>query len=413
MNTSIDGVLITKKRKAVLGLSFVVVISIVVLFLNLGGRDVFTPKISFNDQSINLEFLAAFDRLQAVYVKNGIVYGVEERSVYASTDGGESFDVVGYLPRGGESGAGLYGWLKDTFAKNKFVRNYRRSVGPASLVVLESGTIIVVSDQIYRKAADAENFEVISLLDNQLPPFQSGSSISVGPEDVIYYGEYTVEKEQRAIRVFRGEDDGRVWNVAYTLPPTTVFHVHSITWDKFRQRYWITTGDADEESYIFYTEDEFTTLEVLGGGSQDWRTVAPLVLEDRLIWASDDGRKSSSIFSFNFKSQTLLKLNEVGNPATYVSSTSDGTLLISTTYVPQTEYGHTNLATAETALWASQGGKDWKKVFSLPESSKRLHYQRPQIRLPGGDGSLPIVLATPLYTQEYDFQLLEIKINWD
>jgi len=139
--------------------------------------------------------------------------------------------------------------------------------------------------------------------------------------------------------------------------------------------------------------------------------VSLLVQESRLVWGSDDGRNNSSVFEWDFTQKRLNGLAKIGNPASYIGALADGTLLVSTTYVPQTEYGKTSDAKLEAALWASRNGEHWQKIYSLP-AADNLSDKRPQFRLPGGDASLPHAYVTPLYTREHDFSVLKLDLVW-
>jgi hypothetical protein len=372
-------------------------------------------KYDFNDRGTTetaAKAISKIENIQVVYASHDSIYGVSERSVYKSYDG-NNFIPIGYLPRERPESTGIVDKIKNSIGKNRIIRKFRRVPGPASLVVLSSGTIIVVSDQIYRKSKNGRKFEIVETNFDFKAPFNSGSSIAVGPDDEVYFGEYTTGKKPENIRIFKGEDDGKKWSLAYKFPGNLVYHVHSIVWDRFRQRYWITTGDSDEESHIFFTENKFKSLQRLGGGSQDWRAVGLIVREDDLVWGSDDGRNRSSIFSWNLIEGELRRLQDIGNPASYVGSLKDGTLLISTIYVPDTEFGRSGNAKPEAALWGSPSGERWVKLYSLPVISGSNDTKRPQIRLPGGDGTNDLAYISPINTEWHDFSTLQLEINWN
>jgi hypothetical protein len=126
---------------------------------------------------VDLQIMAKSDHMQAVYVRAGNLYAIEERSVYISRDQGNTFEVLGYLPR---PSSGFKALLKKWVAKNSYVRRLRKSPGPASLVVLNSGTVIVVSDQIYRKAPTDTDFSIVPGVGEFLPPFESWACLRAG-----------------------------------------------------------------------------------------------------------------------------------------------------------------------------------------------------------------------------------------
>lgn len=384
----------------------------ILLFPSSTVRHSTTPEVNNTTLNTPVSVALKVDRLQATLFHKGKIYGIEERSVYVSDDNGATFTEIGYLPRVNTANLGLKDKLKRIIAKSGVIRAYRRPVGPSTLIVLESGTVVVVSDKIYRKSVDQDDFEIVKTNFKFHAPFESGRSMAVGPDDSVYFGEYTKGPRKPKMRIIRGTDDGKSWEVAYTFPESLIYHVHSIAWDKYRQQFWISTGDRDSESHIFYTNDDFQTLNKIGGGSQDWRAVAFAITEDKLVWGSDDERAPSSIFSWNIDSNQLEKGAEIGNPASYVGALADGTLLVTTTYIPRTEFGQSDQALPEAALWASKDGSNWKKVFTLPAMHDLSGDKRPQFRLPGGDNTGSIAFLTPLYTIEHDFSTLALTFDW-
>src|SRR5690606_32225381 len=101
-------------------------------------------------------------------------------------------------------------------------------------------------------------------------------------EDTVYYGEYrsnggfSGDSERTPIHVWRstkGDTFEKAWQF------TNVRHIHAISHDPFTNRIWVTTGDRDEESALWYTDDNFATLHKFIGGSQQYRAIQLLFTE--------------------------------------------------------------------------------------------------------------------------------------
>lgn len=338
---------------------------------------------------------------------DGRIFGIEDHFLYVSEDGGRFFRQLGVLPKANSD------WIdkiKDYMARSRLVRSFRQSLGPTNVIVLSSGTILVFYDHIYRSSDNGSTFEpVFSFSGGTGAPFSYGEGLAVGPDDTVYFGEYITTPRPHQVRVFRGSRDGTEWDVIHTFPLGEVFHVHSIQYDPYRARYWITTGDRDAESKILYTDDSFKSIHPLGGGSQDWRVVSLMVTKHALYWGSDNDHAPASIFRWNFSNAQLSKVQEIGKPSYFSTILKNNVLILSTTYEPESQYVRQYHPEPTTDLWASADGDHWVKLLSLPYETHDTEWgpSRASIAFPGGVGSDEL-LFTPLSTKgdRYDTHFL-------
>ena len=392
---------------------------IVVLCLGLGTwelvpeeRVLVLPDKAGAAASASHRALGYFPRLYVAYAtEDGRIFGIEDHFLYMSEDGGSSFRRLGSLPR---AKPGFFAWAKDRVARSKLARLIRRNFGPSNVVVLKSGTILVFWDRIYRSADGGASFEPVFDFDAEgiVPPFGLSEGVAVGPDDLVYFGEYNASRGALESRILRGEDDGRSWKVVHTFPAGEIRHVHSIQYDPYRDRYWICTGDSDSQSRLLYTEDDFQSLQLLGGGSQDWRAVSLMITEENLHWGSDNDTDGSSIFRWSFKDQELQKLEDIGKVSYFSTVLSDGTLVLSTTYEPNSPYTRDAKPAASTDIWVSRDGQSWEQILSLPyeNTGDETRMSRAAVGFPGGH-PLDRLFFTPVSTAEGDFTTQVIRIS--
>jgi hypothetical protein len=347
------------------------------------------------------------DLYAAFVAPDGRIFGIEDHFLYVSEDGGRVFRQLGVLPK---ANSGWVGKVKDHVARTKLVRSFRKNPGPTNVVVLSSGTILVFYDHIYRSTDNGATFEpVFSFGSDTGAPFSYSEGVALGPEDVVYFGEYITTPRPHQVRVFRGSRDGTEWDIVHTFPTGEVFHVHSIQYDPYRSRYWVTTGDRDAESKILYSDDGFASIHLLGGGSQDWRVVSLMVTKQDLYWGSDNDYEPASIFRWNFPNARLSKIVEIGKPSYFSTILKNNVLILSTTYEPKSQYVERYHPEPTTDLWASADGDHWTKLLSLPYEAHDMEWgpSRASIAFPGGAGSHEL-LFTPLSTRgdRYDTHFL-------
>ncbi len=385
-------------RNALIAFSFLLALSVVTWEI-LPESKYLVSRTRVEQEPIPHKTVGYLPDLYAAYVApDGRLFGIEDHFIFVSDDEGRTFRRLGALPKVNPT------WrdrISDRVARSKLARRLRRNPGPTNLVVLASGTILVFFDYIYRSTDDGQTFTpVFGLHDEQLNGgFQYSEGIAVGPDDLIYFGEYTTSERPHAIRIVEGRADGTEWRVVHVFPPGDIFHVHGIQYDPFRGGYWVTTGDLDHEAKVLFTGDNFQSMQVLGQGSQDWRVVSMMIAEDRLVWGSDNDRMPAAIFQWDFATATLQKLREIGKPSYFSTVLEDGTMVLSTTYEPESSYTRAFHPEPTTDLWVSRADHGWTKLMSLPYQPQQHTWgpARASIAFPGGKPTQTLFF-TPLST---------------
>jgi len=358
------------------------------------------------------DLVGSVPRLQVLYATaDGTLYGVEDLSVFVSTDDGRTFRERGRLPRLHPS---VGDRLADAVARRKVVRYFRQLHGPRNLVVLNSGTILVFWDAIYRSTDGGRTFQPVFHFHTEgvaQPFLLNGQSVTVGPDDTVYFGEYTVPGRGVPVRILRGREDGRRWDVAYTFAPGEILHVHSVAYDRYRQRYWVCTGDWGDEARVLYTDDGFRHLHQLGAGAEDWRATVVVPTADHLYWGGDGDWQGAGIFRWSFARRTLERVQWLGKPSYAATQVRDGTLFVSTAYEPESPFTRANHPPASADLWTSRDGLQWSKVATFPYQQHALptgHLSRATIAFPGGAPTRDL-FYTPLSTSEANFSVQVLR----
>jgi hypothetical protein len=307
------------------------------------------------------------------------------------------------------------GKTKDLILRHKLFRFFRRNIGISNVIELPTGTVLAIYDKVYRYvpsrnssiAQAGVSFDQFHFF----PPLKNG--VGVNPDDgCAYCGEYQNARPY-AVKIMRVRNDGQEADICYTFPEGAIKHVHSITWDPFRKRFWIATGDNNSEAGLYYTDDDFQTVSYFNGGSQAWRMVSLLPTEQALYWGSDAGKDAAehdlnAIFRWDFAKNCLEKICDIGNPAYYSAFLENGGMVFSTTYEP----GMKQPTDYEAALWYSLQGERWEKIYTLPYKNlqKTQRTQYATINLPKGRVPSEIIPFTPLNTQQWDFDLVALQL---
>lgn len=64
-------------------------------------------------------------------------------------------------------------------------------------------------------------------------------------------------------------------------------HTHFLVKDPYSNEVFLSNGDLDNESAIYYTEDFGETFSRLGGGSQLWRSLSMIFTPEDIFWNTD------------------------------------------------------------------------------------------------------------------------------
>lgn len=339
------------------------------------------------------------------YCRDQILYGSEDHIVWKSMDMGISWQEVCRLPAKKQD---IGSRIKDRLLRSLPIRSLRRNIGINNVVVLPTGTIIIQYDKIYRYDGQGSLAQPVFDLESEGVDGPLKNGLCYDPHsDCLYFGEYRCDRSA-PIRVFQGQNDGKKWSCCYQFAQDRIRHVHAIVSDPYRKRLWLCSGDSDQESGLFYSDDRFRTLQLLGGGDQGWRMVSLLTTKEGLIWGSDAGGDSPSdsdnfIYHCNPKNGKRTQLTKVENPVYFGCRTRDGYWL-STTFEPH-KRGSSNPA---AGLWYSRDGLQWQLTRQFPyrTPSKGQSSSYGLLFLP--KGTPEHLYATPLNSQEFHFSTLSI-----
>jgi hypothetical protein len=305
--------------------------------------------------------------------------------------------------------------LKDKIRRSALARSLSDSMGLGHVVQLPNGTILIIYDKVYRYSADNKGKVAQPIFDLKKhkvqPPLRNG--IGVHPtSNNAYFGEY-VNGIKRAVRIFRIADNGERCEVCHTFQEGEIKHVHGIFWDKYRQRFWITTGDADNESHFYFTDNEFKTVHKFRGGDQSWRAVSLIITEHHLVWGMDAGKDAPAeainhVYRLNLATDKREQVATIGNPAYHMVQTVSGAIIMGVTFEP----GRKQATKEEACLYYSETGEHWQLLASFPYQKLGLTGRSQYAYLFPPSGVIPDneLIFTPINVEQHDAKTLSIQL---
>lgn len=117
-------------------------------------------------------------------------------------------------------------------------------------------------------------------------------------EDKVYYGDYGMNEKREPIHIY-SLDKSLEPRVVYTFPAGSVRHIHNIIYDKWRQRFFIFTGDEGDKVGIYTANLDFSQVAPFLVGSQQYRAVIGHVTETSLLYATDAVMEDNFLYKVN------------------------------------------------------------------------------------------------------------------
>lgn len=147
----------------------------------------------------------------------------------------------------------------------------------------------------------------------------------------LFFGEYFRNDNRTAVRVYKSENRGKNWKIAFEFKPESIKHVHSLQKDPYTGMLWICTGDYNNESMIGYSADNFETIIPIGTGSQKWRACQLVFSEEAVYWGTDtESDVDAGIYRWDKKTTELIRLMKINGAVFFATRLAEGTIIMST-----------------------------------------------------------------------------------
>ena len=158
--------------------------------------------------------------------------------------------------------------------------------------------------------------------------------------DYIFAGEYSLDKNNLH-SVYRGKvtptgltnwEKIKEFDSAVNASVNSVLHIHTVTVDPYTSTVWVGTGDSDNESRLYYSNDHGESWNLFAIGSQYYRILSMWFTKDYIYWNTDSdlvNQAISRVKRTDLKQSMLTPRLESGETKVgvkYFVYRSDGTL---------------------------------------------------------------------------------------
>jgi hypothetical protein len=323
-----------------------------------------------------------------LYVEpNNRIWVSQGYTVFSSDDLGDTFQ-----PRASYPASGLYQIAGRVPLANRVLRMGFLGLLPLS----DRGLVGAVRSKLLYCSANAERFS--SVLERPGRTFK----LEQTPDGYLYAGEYFSNPRREPVHVFRSEDNGRTWSVAYTFTARSIRHIHALTYDPIRAGLLILTGDLDHECQVLLTTNHFRTIQVLAQGSQKARAVGIVPRLDGFYLPTDTPFEQNYI-QFLSNEGEIYPLCPIAGSCLAVTRVNDWAFF--GTAVEPSQVNHDSNA----ALYGTRDGVKWyvidrwcADVWSHPAGLGTTWFQMARVLLPGGDNQTGFLFATTMAVRGAD-----------
>jgi hypothetical protein len=202
----------------------------------------------------------------------------------------------------------------------------------------------------------------------------------------VVFGEYGRLSRSESVLVYAADMYDLQFKPVFRFEANTVKHIHNVQWDKFRECYWVLTGDSDQESGIFGLSRYFEPMGWLVRGSQLFRAVKMFVCENDLIYGTDSETAENWIVRVTKENGRIEKLKSIDGSSLHCSRMGD-MYMISTTVEPS-QINTTRLC----SIYQSVDLKSWsQRTSGLKDWWLSPHFQFGTFVLPESDNSRMVV----------------------
>ncbi len=249
-------------------------------------------------------------------------------------------------------------------------RKARRLLRLDKAMILYTGNSLLLfrAKEIWRYTFDIGSWEKCDIVLNCRNPMYNG--ILQTPDGGIFFGEYG-NPTGEGKRIFKSSDNGLTWKCVYTFKPDEIRHIHCLSWDPYKEKIWVLTGDSDNECKILCCNTEFTDIEIIGQGKQVYRACHVMFSENTVDWVMDSPLETVKHVKYDRKTGTISLHDTFAGPVWFAARLDDGTAVAASAQ----EIGPSHID-RKLHLYASSDMEAWTEIASFKHDGWPKRYFR-------------------------------------
>lgn len=158
----------------------------------------------------------------------------------------------------------------------------------------------------------------------------------------LYWGNYGNNPSYNSVAIYQLRNIEEI-SIVYNFPSGSIRHIHNIIYDSKNKRFFILTGDNENVSGIYVSDDRWTAVLPYKVGKQRYRSVVGFPYKGGLLYATDSIVETNHIFMIDeFGNEH--EIGEINGSCIYGTELRD-VYVFATTVEPKEGRGFFNLFT--------------------------------------------------------------------
>lgn len=237
------------------------------------------------------------------YDSNNNLWATRGMIIYKLNNNDSAFVKIARVP----TGFSLY-WLNNF----SLCRKYTHRIECTEILVSSNGSICALSaGKLWYRAVNEKKFKKSLTLPNfgiNIGRGAMSTGLASSSDSLVFLGEYFKNPNRESVNIYKSRNNGQKWDIAYTFGNGEIRHIHAIQKDNYKDLLWVCTGDGNNESMIGWTNNNFRSINIIGKGSQNWRTCQLVFTDSTIYWGTDTGNDDSGIFKWNREKNEITKV---------------------------------------------------------------------------------------------------------
>jgi hypothetical protein len=189
--------------------------------------------------------------------------------------------------------------------------NVLRLPGQRLFVTFNRSAAVVAKDRLRFVAGLERPFRVLR------------NGCAVGPDGSVWFGEYLIEPEDSALRIYRLPPGSEQAEAVHVFPAGYARHIHGIYADPLDRSLWCLTGDHHDQAKIMRSPDGVEPFTIVGSGDESWRAVSMLFRADAVYYATDAQHRQNWIYRVDRETGARTEVAPIDGPVYYSHQVGD------------------------------------------------------------------------------------------
>lgn len=130
----------------------------------------------------------------------------------------------------------------------------------------------------------------------------------------LVYGDYFQNPNRDKVAIHRRTNSS--WVTVYEFQENSIKHIHNIIDDREHERYLILTGDEDEESGIWESDYDFSRVQKIISGKQQYRSCFLFPVNEDFYFLTDTPLEQNYLYKYS-SDKKVTQLSELPGPVIF------------------------------------------------------------------------------------------------